>query len=320
MKFKTRFFNSKNLPLVIEPEEKTSADDFNCEFLIALCIENRELFHNELLGCGALLFRGFSIKSADNFERVARALSGKNLLDYAGGVSPRVELTKGGVYTSTEYPPRFMIPLHNELSYSNNYPSQVYFCCLVAPEEGGETPIGDSRAILKNIDARIVEEFKLKKLRYERNLQGDAGSGYSWQDAFETNDKSTVEDCCRRMDADFEWKKNGGLRVSQIRPATTIHPETSEEVWFNQADGFHPSIFDEETRAATPEDEFRLNVRFADGSPLDIEKLNRIREVLRNEMVIFPWQEGDVLVLDNILTAHGRMPFCGARKIILAMT
>jgi alpha-ketoglutarate-dependent taurine dioxygenase len=212
-----------------------------------------------------------------------------------------------------------VLSLHNELSYSNNYPSEVYFCCIVAPEVGGETPIGDSREILKNIDRGIVEEFKNKKIKYERNLQGNIpGSGYSWQDAFESEDKSYVEDCCCRIGADFEWRENGSLRLSQIRPATVIHPQTGEEVWFNQADGFHPSNLDEETRALFADDEFRLNARFGDGKPLEVAKLNHIREVMRNEMTTFPWQAGEVL--DNLLTAHGRMPFSGKRKIILAMT
>jgi alpha-ketoglutarate-dependent taurine dioxygenase len=32
-----------------------------------------------------------------------------------------------------------------------------------------------------------------------------------------------------------------------------------------------------------------------------------------------PWQAGDILVVDNMLACHGRMPFSGPRKILLAM-
>lgn len=316
MDFKTSFLNEKKLPLVVEPSMNYS----NLESLLEICSEERELLQNKLLHHGALLFRGFPLSSETEFEKFVRAFSNKNLLNYAGGASPRVELTSGGVYSSTEYPPELMLALHNELSYSSNYPEQVYFCCITAPESGGETPIADSRAILKKINSEIVNEFKRKQIKYVRNLRGDTGSGYSWQDAFETEDKSLVEKHCRLTGAEFQWKKDNCLQISQIRPATAIHPQTGEEVWFNQADGFHPSNVYGENYLNLNEEEFRLNVKFADESLIDISMLNHIREVLRKEMVVFKWREGDVLFLDNLLIAHGRMPFSGKRKIILAMT
>jgi alpha-ketoglutarate-dependent taurine dioxygenase len=35
--------------------------------------------------------------------------------------------------------------------------------------------------------------------------------------------------------------------------------------------------------------------------------------------VAFPWQKGDILMVDNMLAAHGREPFTGPRKIMVAM-
>lgn len=159
-------------------------------------------------------------------------------------------------------------------------------------------------------------------MRYDRNLPNEKGSDYSWQAAFETDDKETVENHCRVIGADFEWKANGSLRISQTRPATATHPETGEEVWFNQADGFHPSNLDAETRQwfVSNGEEFRLDSHFGDGSPIAVSMLEQIRVVLQNETIPHQWQIGDILILDNMLTAHGRMPFSGARRIALAMT
>lgn len=322
---KIGFLNECKLPVLIESAVNSSGEKASLENFVSCLVENGKALREKLLAHGALLFRGYAVESPDDFERFVRQFSGANLLDYAGGVSPRVELTKGGVYTSTEYPAQFRLALHNELSYSDKYPRHVYFCCLTAPENGGgETPIGDSRRILKAIAPEIVREFKAKKIRYDRNLFGDAGSGFSWQDAFQTTDKSAIEHFCRQSNIEYKWKSDGGLRLTQIRPATAIHPATGEEVWFNQADGFHPSNLDAETYnyliSIMPEEDFRLNARFGDGSPLDISALEQIRGTLEKESVLFPWQAGDVLILDNLLTAHGRMPFSGARRIVLVMT
>ena len=157
-----------------------------------------------------------------------------------------------------------------------------------------------------------------------RNLSGRAGDGFSWQEAFETADQAAVENYCRRGRIDFEWKETGGLRLSEIRPATAVHPLTNEEVWFNQADGFHPSALERETYEQLvremSEEEFRLNVFHGDGTALDIAALEHVRQVIGREAVLVPWQAGDILILDNMLACHGRMPFKGSRKILLAMT
>jgi alpha-ketoglutarate-dependent taurine dioxygenase len=262
-----------------------------------------------------------SCGTIDEFERFVRLFSGADFFNYAGGVSPRRALS-GGVYTSTEYPPHLALALHNELSYSDVSPRHLYFFCHTAPETGGATTLGDSRRILRNINPKTVGLFKYKRVRYDRNLIDDANSDYSWQAAFETDDKAAVENQCRVIGAEFDWKANGNLRVSQTRPATATHPETGEEVWFNQADGFHPSNLDAETRGWFVENKRGFSPRRAfrrrrADCRLDTRR-NPPDSAKRNDSA--PWQTGDILVLDNMLTAHGRMPFSGARRIALAMT
>ncbi|HEX8246692.1 MAG TPA: TauD/TfdA family dioxygenase [Pyrinomonadaceae bacterium] len=325
---KTSFLNPQKLPLVIKPVADEKENAAGLDLLIETARGGRDFFREKLLTHGALLFRGYQVRCVADLERFVQEFSGgEKLFSYAGGVSPRNPLGSskgGGVYTSTEYPAQYALSLHNELSYADVYPRHLYFCCLTPAATGGETTLGDSRRILQNIDAGIAELFKNKKICYVRNLQAGKGSGYSWQEAFETDDKQTVEAWCRKIGAQFQWLASGGLRVRQIRPAIINHPVTGEAVWFNQADGFHPSNLDAETYqtliAAMKEDEFRLNAYFGDGSPIDLETLTHIRAVLHSETIPHRWQAGDVLILDNILAAHGRMPFTGERKIALAMT
>jgi hypothetical protein len=157
------------------------------------------------------------------------------------------------------------LSLHNELSYADVWPSNLFFFCLVPAARGGETSIADSRRILAALDPGLVAKFRRRRLRYIRNLSPVKGSGYGWQEAFETDDPAEAERGCARIGAEFEWQEGGVLRISQVRDATAFHPETGEEVWFNQADGFHPSallpdVYQAALAETGSEDRFRLNV------------------------------------------------------------
>jgi alpha-ketoglutarate-dependent taurine dioxygenase len=284
----------------------------------------REFIDRQLYRHGAVLFRGFNISEPERFQSLVAQLKSR-LLDYVDGNSPRTKVG-GGVYTSTEYPAEYFISLHNELSYSASWPRRLFFCCITEPEQGGETPLVDSRALLRVLPQEIVNEFRRKQVKYIRNLHAGKGFGPSWQKTFETNERSTVEDYARSYGMEVEWLPDGTLRLSNVRPGTAWHPITGEEVWFNQADQFHPSTHPQsiyESMLALykgREDMLPQNALFGDGSPIPVTFLEKIREVTRQQMELFPWRCGDLLMVDNMLAAHGRMPFKGPRKILVAMT
>src|SRR5919199_5407588 len=300
--------SNHNLPLLVEPD--TEHESFNLDNLLSWYSDNSELLEDKLLKHGAILFRGFGVNTILAFENFVKSVSG-NLMDYVDGNSPRTKLANS-IYTSTEYPAEYFISLHNELSYSSHWPEKLYFCCITAPKQGGETPMADSRKILKTLNQNLVEKFTLKQVKYIRNLHSGKGMGVSWQDAFKTSDKSLVEEHNRRAGINFEWKKDGGLRLSQIRPAIAIHPHTGEQVWFNQVEQFHPSTLPKNIYEAIMfyfegnEEELPQYACFGDNTPIDVSLLDEIREATCQQTVIFPWQEGDILVIDNMLVCHGR--------------
>ncbi|MBW3560176.1 MAG: TauD/TfdA family dioxygenase [Proteobacteria bacterium] len=308
-------------PPAVTPDGST-----RLEALLERVAAEREALQARLLETGALLFRGWALSEPEHFARFVRAFSGDQpLFNYAGGASPRNALETTGLYTSTEYPPHVALSLHNELSYADVQPRRLFFFCQTAAQTGGETTLADSRRILRAIDPAVVEAFRRRGVRYLRNLSPERGGGYSWREAFETDDPVQAEAGCRRIGAQYAWLPDGTLRLHQVRPATAVHPDTGEEVWFNQADGFHPSALDPETYSALlahhgSEDRFRLNAAYGDGAPIEPAALEGIRAALRAETVPHRWRPGDVVVLDNLLAAHGRNPFSGPRKILLAMT
>jgi len=71
--------------------------------------------------------------------------------------------------------------------------------------------------------------------------------------------------------------------------------------------------------AVFDEKDVPYNVFYGDGSVIENAVIEHITEAYNSETVAFPWQEGDVLMLDNMLVAHGRNPFTGPRKVIVAM-
>lgn len=299
------------LPLVLEPVVDALS-------LTEWTSNNRDLIVQKLRTHGAILFRGFNPNSVEQFEQFLRVLIG-DLLPYSYRSTPRSEVS-GRIYTSTEYPAHQSIPLHNEMSYTREWPAMLGFFCVEAAPEGGETPIADSRRVFNSIAPSIRETFINKGVMYVRNY-GEA-LDLSWQNVFQTNDRAEVEAYCRKADIQFEWKDNDILRTSQVCQAVANHPQTGEPVWFNQAHLFHVSSLESDVRESLlslAAGEPPRNAYYGDGTPIEESALEQIREIYTKEAVVFSWQKHDILLLDNMLAAHGRRPFRGARKIVVGM-
>src|SRR5256885_7769472 len=232
-------YAEKSLPLLLETGESSLASR-SVSSLIEWISRHRDLFESWLSKPGAVLLRGFASDTPEEFEAVVRAVQ-PTLLDYIEGDSPRTKIT-GKVYTSTEYPETYRISLHNELSYAHKWPRKIFFYCAVPPSQGGETPIVDCREVLNALDPQLRERFIRRKVRYVNNLHGGNGVGKSWQETFETDDKSEVVRYLSAGGVDFTWDDQGHLRTSQIREAVITHPVTGERVWFNQAEQWHPAM------------------------------------------------------------------------------
>ena len=272
-----------------------------------------------LVDQGGVLFRGYAVAGTEAFRGFARGF-GHPLVSYEFGSTPRSQLADG-VYSSTEYPAHQHIPLHNEQSYARDWPMKIWFHCQIAAAQGGETPIADSRRVYQRVDAGIRRRFSERGLLYVRNYGN--GLDVPWRRVFDTNDPAVVEAYCAAHAIAHEWTEDGELRTRQVAQAVARHPRTRDDVWFNQAHLFHLSALEPAVRdallAAVDPDQLPRNVYYGDGSAIEDSVLDEIRAVYAELQVVFPWQAGDVVMLDNMLVAHGRTPFTGARKVIVAM-
>ena len=310
---KTRHLSeSEQSPFVIEPQ----VEDLNPA---SWARTNRNYVEEQLLKYGAVLFRGFKLDDAQRFEEFARAVSPR-LLDYKERSSPR-SLISQGVYTSTDHPADQFIHFHNEQSYTTSWPMKLWFFCDTPAERGGETPIADGRKVLSRLSPKLKERFIKKKAQYMRNY-GD-GIGLTWKTAFQTSDKSEVENYCRKASISCEWKGADRLRTRQVFDNIVMHPKTQELTWFEHVAFFHISSVEpamlEMLMAELDEDDLPFNTYYGDGSPIEDSVLEEIREAYRQVAISFACQKRDLLLIDNVLTSHSREPYEGERKILVAM-
>jgi len=301
----------QNLPLVITPDIQ-DLDIFDW-------VKNEKQFlESKLLKYGAILFRNCQLNSIADFERLAQTICPSLFGNY--GDLPRTGVSDK-VYGSTPYPADKTILFHNESSHLHCYPQKIWFYCVQPAQEGGETPIVDCRQIYQLLDTQLREKLEQKQLMYVRNYI--EGLDVSWQDFFHTEDKSVVEKHCLQSEMEFEWLPNNGLRTSKKRPAIAQHPITKEKTFFNQIQLHHISYLDSQVRESLlsvfSAENLPRNVYYGDASPLQPEDIEAINRAYEQATKSFPWQKGDVLMLDNMLTAHSRNPYKGDRKIVVAM-
>ena len=323
------FLNKKMLPAVIIGRDGESLTELLSEARLELA--QLRLKH------GAVLFRGFGLTSASDFRAVAALAFEDVLRSYVGGVSPRGEVM-AGVYESTRMAAPIRIPQHNEMSYLPEPPRALAFFCEVEPKHGGETPLADSREIYKLVPREIREVFERKGISYHRYLYGPKWNLHhltrnrlvklhtSWMAAFSTQDPAVVEKRCAETGGTVTWDREEGAKINNVLPAVRTHPETGEMLWFNQVSSFLSS-----PRAtgfwrwmlynlAYP-NPFRrpFHATLGDGQAVTLEQLNGVNDAVERATAHFPWRQGDLLLVDNFLVTHGRMPFRGERRILVAI-
>ncbi len=279
---------------------------------------NRDLVRAQLARHGAVLFRGFPVDPEADFEPVAETLTSP-LYDENG--EHHRESVSGKVYTPVAFSPAKVLLWHNENSFNHQWPGQIWFGCAVPAAAGGEMPLADSREVYRRLPARLRDRFTERGVMYIRTYRPELG--LSWQKVLGTERREEAEAYCRQGRMGCEWRPGDSLRTVAVRPAVLRHPVTGESCWFNQAQHWHPSCLDPETRqsmaALFPPEDFPRNCCYGDGSPIADDDMGEILAVYRSIEVVVPWQRGDMLLVDNMLTAHGRNAYQGPRRMLVAM-
>jgi alpha-ketoglutarate-dependent taurine dioxygenase len=267
---------------------------------------------------GSLLVRGLGLRDAAEAGAVFRQLG--SLMTETEAFAPR-RSHSSGVYSSSKWPPNQPMCMHHELSYLLEFPGLMLFACLVAPTDGGATPVADSPTVLHALPTELVERFERVGWLLIRNYNDDIGASVA--DAFGTDDRRAVESYCRANAIRFEWHADGALRTWQRRSAVVRHPRTGQRCWFNQIAFLNEWTIDPEVREylvdICGEDGLPFTTRFGDGEPIGADVVQAINEVYEAHTARERWQAGDLMLVDNVRTAHAREAFAGPREVVVAM-
>lgn len=281
---------------------------------------HRADFEAALARDGAILFRGFGIDRPEALEELTAQVVGKVFTE--NGEHQEVAGSKA-VQTPVAFDAHQRLLWHNENTFSRDFPTRILFACAVPAQSGGETPIVDSRRLAERVDPAFRRRLEELGVMYVRHFGDTPGLGLDWRQAFRVATREALEERCRRDGIEVEWLPDGRLRTRAVRPAIGAHPTTGEACLFAQIQHFHPSCLDAETRESFEllfdEQDFPRHCHFGDGSPIpdrDVLAMVRCFEELETS---FPWQQGDVIVVDNVAAAHGRNPYGGPRRILVSM-
>ncbi|MET8272418.1 TauD/TfdA family dioxygenase [Streptomyces sp. NPDC005134] len=281
--------------------------------------EHRDALRAVVAEHGSVLVRGLGLRDAAGTGAVFSRLA-TGLMTEKEVFAPR-RTYSDGVYSSSKWPPNQPMCMHHELSYTLEFPGMMMFACLSAPTDGGATAVADSPTVLDALPAELTERFEREGWLLTRSYNDEIGATVA--EAFGTEDHGAVESYCRANAITFEWQPDGGLRTSQRRSAVVRHPVTGRRCWFNQIAFLNEWTMAPEVREYLVDvygaDGLPFNTRFGNGDPIAEDVVQLLNSVYEANTAREPWQAGDLMLVDNIRTAHSREPYEGPREVLVAM-
>jgi alpha-ketoglutarate-dependent taurine dioxygenase len=323
----------ENPPLVLRPRGGELAESI--EAASQWFAQRADVIDWLLVRHGALLLRDFPVTDTDAFARLISHYR-PHAAGYVGGATPR-EAIKGTVYEATQVPPGVTILLHQEMAYLKDYPVKLAFFCNSPPSTGGDTTVGDFRRFMAGLPDCFLRQLEEKGVTYHRSFRVPGvphpcdGKPLPYhadlRQGFGTTSRRDIEAACERLGMTWEWGPDGSLTTHLSRPAFAAHRLTSERVYFNHVltqivdprwlgEEAYETYLDVYDRAGRTRP---YHVTYGDGSEIDMADHELVADGLATVTIAPGWHAGDMLLIDNIYTGHGRTPFTGHRDVQVAL-
>jgi len=269
---------------------------------------------------GAVLFRGFPIDQLEHFDAFVSTFE-RPCFTYADSLSNAVRVNHTPrVFSANEAPPTATINLHHELAQTPMYPRLLFFYCQQSPQSGGATSLCRSDILWERLSSEcpdFAQACQDKGIKYSHTMppheDADSGLGRSWKSTFSVKTREEAEARMAALGYSGEWLPADCLRVTSPRLSAVRALGDGRTSFFNQLIAAYTGWRDSRNG---PENA----VVFGDGSPIDPQGAERA--VLLGEELSFDlaWQPGDVALVDNFVTMHGRRTFKGQRSVLASFT
>ena len=263
---------------------------------------------------GAIIFRGFPVKSAEDFDAFTQVFD-YDEFTYEESLSNavRINLTRR-VFTANEAPPDVEIFLHHEMAQTPVYPQKIFFCCLSAAEQGGASPLCRSDLLYAKFKSEHPEwaaMFVERGLKYNTHMPADddeqSGQGRSWMSTLSVSNRAEAEARLGELGYSGSWQDDGSLVTTSPQLPAVRQLDDGSESFFNQVIA---AYYGWKRR-----DDSSLPVlTFGDDELIPEEILDTIVELSRQFVYAAQWQDGDIALVDNYRVMHGRYPYSGAKK------
>jgi len=209
---------------------------------------------------------------------------------------------------------------HHEGSYGVTYPDLLLLTTLRAPDRGGVLLTADTARVLDALPSAFVYRFRADGWLLRRTYRPYLG--LPWRTAFGSDDRDEVSAMLDARKVEYAWTPDGTLTTSQHRPAIVTHPEDGAQCWFNDIAFFSQWALDHAERDVLlktfgPEG-LPFNTFAGDGSPLTPDDLRTLLDAYDAVGERITIRTGELLILDNVRTAHGREPYVGQWDLAIA--
>lgn len=286
---------------------------------VAWLHERREELCEQASRHGAILFRGFPVATAQDFDRFVAAFDLENFT-YEDSLSNAVRVNKTPrVFTANEAPPEVSIFFHHELAQTPYYPARIFFFCEKAAEQGGATPICRSDVLWERLAERhpaFARDCVEKGLKYSNVMPEESdplsGMGRSWKSTLRADTREQAEQRLRGMGYSWEWLEDGCLRATTPVLQAVRELSPGRKSFFNQLIAAYRGWKDSRNDPSSA-------ITFGDGAKLDRAAVQDAIELADELSFDIPWQAGDVAFIDNYVAMHGRRTFSGTRRVLASL-